>query len=325
MPLNIDMDVKGCFVRWGQKGEKYYYICNNEKEFKKAKKKALAQAYAMGYFSLEEINLKTYTDYPESARNNAKRALAWAEKNGWGSCGTAVGKQRANQLASGEALSRDTIARMASFARHQQNKDVPYTEGCGGLMWDAWGGTAGIEWAQRKLDEIKMSDEFMDFEPVGLSDETKSKRTIVDKIKEEQFELQMIELFSREGSEMPNDIEIIHEEEFSFESEELLLEEENNLLEVKFANEKINGLFVYYKYDVLKDVGPKVIGGTRDFCKTMLKRNRVYTKDEIIKLGKNDYGMSILKYRGGFWNKGEGNILPTCRHTWKRILTRKKI
>ena len=29
-----------------------------------------------------------------------------------------------------------------------------YPEGCGGLMWDAWGGTAGVEWAIRKLKEI---------------------------------------------------------------------------------------------------------------------------------------------------------------------------
>jgi hypothetical protein len=98
--------------------------------------------------------LKSYSDYPEAARNNAKRALKWAEENGWGSCGTDVGKQRANQLANGEAITRETIARMASFKRHQQHKDVPYSEGCGGLMWDAWGGTAGVEWAIRKLEQI---------------------------------------------------------------------------------------------------------------------------------------------------------------------------
>ncbi|CAB4152379.1 hypothetical protein UFOVP617_12 [uncultured Caudovirales phage] len=96
----------------------------------------------------------SYTDYPEAASNNAKRALKWAEKNGWGSCGEATGKARANQLANREAISRDTIARMASFKRHQQHKDVPYSEGCGGLMWDAWGGDAGIEWAIRKLEQI---------------------------------------------------------------------------------------------------------------------------------------------------------------------------
>lgn len=97
---------------------------------------------------------KTYTDYPEAASNNAKRALKWVEANGWGECGTPVGKARARQLANREPLSRDTIARMASFKRHQQHADVPYTEGCGGLMWDAWGGTAGVEWAIRKLNEI---------------------------------------------------------------------------------------------------------------------------------------------------------------------------
>lgn len=96
---------------------------------------------------------ETYNDYPEAASNNAKRALKYKEENG-SDCGTPVGWARANQLANRERLSRDTIARMASFKRHQQYKDVPYDEGCGGIMWDAWGGTAGIEWAIRKLEQI---------------------------------------------------------------------------------------------------------------------------------------------------------------------------
>ena len=97
---------------------------------------------------------ESYTDYPEGAVNNAKRALEYADKNGWGSCGTAVGKARANQLANKEPISRDTIARMTSFKRHQQYKDIPYTKGCGGLMWDSWGGDSGINWAITKLKEI---------------------------------------------------------------------------------------------------------------------------------------------------------------------------
>ncbi len=100
------------------------------------------------------LEFESYNDYPESATNNAKRALEWADENGWGDCGESTGKQRANQLAQREPISRDTIARMASFKRHQQNKDVPYSEGCGGLMWDAWGGTSGVEWAISKLKEI---------------------------------------------------------------------------------------------------------------------------------------------------------------------------
>ena len=103
---------------------------------------------------LSKEELESYTDYPQSATNNAKRALKWVEENGWGSCGEATGKNRANQLAKREPISKDTIARMASFKRHQQHKDVPYSEGCGGLMWDAWGGSAGVNWASRKLKEL---------------------------------------------------------------------------------------------------------------------------------------------------------------------------
>lgn len=105
--------------------------------------------------NLSKVNLESYTDYPESAKNAAQRALDWAEKNGWGDCGTPVGKARANQLAKGEPISEETIARMAAFARHLQYKDVPYSEGCGGLMVDAWGGEAAILWAQRKLEQIR--------------------------------------------------------------------------------------------------------------------------------------------------------------------------
>ena len=103
----------------------------------------------------------SYTDYPEAASNNAQRALDWAEENGWGDCGTDVGKARARQLASKSPISRDVIAKMAAFKRHEQHKDVPYSEGCGGLMWDAWGGDAGIEWAQRKLKEIDKDKRFV--------------------------------------------------------------------------------------------------------------------------------------------------------------------
>ena len=108
---------------------------------------------------IKEIILKTelesYTDYPKQASENAKIALRYAEENGWGSCGTAVGKARANQLANGEPISEDTISRMASFERHRQNSQKELGDGCGRLMWLAWGGDEGIEWAQRKLEQIR--------------------------------------------------------------------------------------------------------------------------------------------------------------------------
>ena len=113
-----------------------------------------SQAIAICYDSFRgSIELESYNDYPKSASNNAKRAIEYKEKNG-SDCGTQVGWTRANQLANNKKITRDTIARMASFKRHQQNKDVPYSEGCGGIMWDAWGGTSGVEWAINKLKQI---------------------------------------------------------------------------------------------------------------------------------------------------------------------------
>lgn len=96
----------------------------------------------------------SYDDYPKAATENAKIALRWADENGWGSCGTPVGKARANQLAKGEPITRSTIARMAAFERHRQNSQKELGDGCGRLMWLAWGGDAGVEWAQRKLKQI---------------------------------------------------------------------------------------------------------------------------------------------------------------------------
>ena len=114
-----------------------------------------SEAIAICYdaFKGTAVELESYNDYPEGAVNNAKRAVEWKEKNG-SNCGTRVGWTRAGQLARREKISRDTISRMASFKRHQQHKDVPYSEGCGGLMFDAWGGSSGINWAISKLKEL---------------------------------------------------------------------------------------------------------------------------------------------------------------------------
>ena len=113
-----------------------------------------------------ELFVDSYNDYPKKASENAQIALDYADKNGWGDCGTPVGKIRANQLAKGENISRDTIARMAAFERHRQNSDSQLGDGCGRLMWLAWGGDEGIEWASRKLKQID-SQRFNKFQVIS--------------------------------------------------------------------------------------------------------------------------------------------------------------
>ena len=76
---------------------------------------------------LEEISIKfkTYNDYPQSATNNAKKVLRWRDEHGDEVKGmTRVGWTRASQLARKQKISRDTIARMASFKRHEKNAEI---------------------------------------------------------------------------------------------------------------------------------------------------------------------------------------------------------
>jgi len=105
----------------------------------------------------------TISDYPESVKNAAKRAVDYAEKNGWGSCGTQVGKTRASQLAKGGPISVDTIKRMYSYlSRHKSDltSSKSYDDGCGKLMYDSWGGEPALKWAEGKIKSLQKEMSF---------------------------------------------------------------------------------------------------------------------------------------------------------------------
>lgn len=101
------------------------------------------------------LKLDSYTDYPKAATINAQKAINWAEKNGWGYCGTPTSKIKAKQLANGEPINEFTISRMAAYARHLHWIDKPLGEGCAKLMLYSFGGKEGIQWAVRKLKQIR--------------------------------------------------------------------------------------------------------------------------------------------------------------------------
>jgi hypothetical protein len=106
-------------------------------------------------------NMESYSDYPDSVKNNAKAVLKWVDENGWGDCGTDVGKQRANQLANGEPISEETIQRMYSYlSRHKVDLESSksYDDGCGKLMYDSWGGLSALSWAESKVNSFGKND-----------------------------------------------------------------------------------------------------------------------------------------------------------------------
>ena len=78
----------------GETKDEYLQRCMSDSEMQKYSQD---QRYLLCNVYWKEVKLESYTDYPQAATENAKIALRWAEKNGWGECGTAVGKQRANQ------------------------------------------------------------------------------------------------------------------------------------------------------------------------------------------------------------------------------------
>lgn len=101
-----------------------------------------------------------WSDYPEGAKNNAKKALKHREDNGT-DCGTPVGWQRANQLSSGEAISDDVLVRTYSFLSRAKTydqgrfTDEDGKEICGSIMYAAWGGDPMLNWAKRTIEKMK--------------------------------------------------------------------------------------------------------------------------------------------------------------------------
>lgn len=125
-----------------------------------------------GKYSIKSLKVKAdipekYSDIdfrpPQTARDNAQMALdAREDTDNPNDCGTRAGWARANQLASGEELSPDIVKRMSQFARHEDNSEMDDEEGradCGWMMWKAWGGDEGIEWAERTVDRMEEADQ----------------------------------------------------------------------------------------------------------------------------------------------------------------------
>jgi len=100
-----------------------------------------------------------YKTYPQSASNAAKKALKHKEDNG-SKCGTSVGWNRARQLANRAALSEDEVIRTYSFLSrakvYDQGKyfDENENEICGSIMYDAWGGSTMLPWAEKTANKI---------------------------------------------------------------------------------------------------------------------------------------------------------------------------
>ena len=103
----------------------------------------------------EDYDLESYSDYPDSVRNNAKRGIDLNEKVD-NKCATQVGKIRAQQLAQGKPVTEETIKRMFSYlSRAEVYYEKGDTESCGYISYLLWGGKSAKSWAESKLKSIE--------------------------------------------------------------------------------------------------------------------------------------------------------------------------
>ena len=236
----------------------------------------------------ENYDFESYTDYPQSATNAAKRALEWRDSHPDQDCGTRVGWTRANQLANRRAISEETIARMASFARHLQHEDVPYSEGCGGLMVDAWGGRAGIEWASNKLEDIReslSSDNYFDNLPSNIQEK-------------------LLERLSEIGYTHKD----IEEDYYIYD------EPQKFALPTRSSADPDGPTQTSGKYKILYQYSGPRDSKNRDFCRRLLDLNLLFRKEDIDKMtlqgdNSSQFGFyDIFAYKGSFG----------CRHRWNK-------
>lgn len=98
----------------------------------------------------------------EEAVNNAEDALRMREEHPdtAGECGgpDGTGWLRAQQIVD-DRLGPVSVKKMSQYRRHEDNAPVdddkePH-EDCGHVMWKAWGGDAGVSWAESLVDEME--------------------------------------------------------------------------------------------------------------------------------------------------------------------------
>jgi len=95
----------------------------------------------------------------------------------------------------------------------------------------------------------------------------------------------------------------------------------------KLGNDVLEGLDVeieqfevLYSYEVRAGLGAEVIAGSRDFCRELIRQDRMYSREEINTISAR-IGRDVWTKRGGFYhNPDTGRTTAWCRHEWQQHL-----
>lgn len=86
------------------------------------------------------------------------------------------------------------------------------------------------------------------------------------------------------------------------------------------ALNQVEDIEIMYEYRLRPDA-PELKGESREFCKTLIGLNRLYTRDDINRISGAE-GYNVFAYRGGWYhNPDSGKNEPGCRHAWHQVIT----
>ncbi len=97
---------------------------------------------------------ESYSDYPMSVRNNAKKGLELNKKLN-NKCFSEVNKIRAKRLSKGDPISLATIKRMNKYlTRAEEEFNLDEKNSCKTVNYLLWGGLAAKKWSASKLKKL---------------------------------------------------------------------------------------------------------------------------------------------------------------------------
>lgn len=298
---------------------------------------------------------ETFADYGEGVRNNAKRGIELNEKNG-NKCATQTGKVRAQQLAGGDGVSLETIKRMHSYLSRAETyyDNADSTSDCGHISYLLWGGKAALGWSRNKLRELGELDEMEAFETVAMQFGVDADSYEVLRSKPIRFEADnsvMAEFMEVEPQNKELDKKVLAEIkrtkkvdadqiarklnlplEKVAERIEYLISKKRITIENRIAriadtpdSDADRAFEIRYRYDLRPDItGEKVIDTTRDFCRTLIKLNKLYTRKDIDDMT-TIMGFSVWERRGGWYTNPNTDVArPSCRHIWQQQVVVRK-
>lgn len=251
----------------------------------------------------KEVMQDSYPPTDEMARE-AELGLKWREEYGRG--GTEVGVARARDISNKRNLSFDTVQRMNSyFSRHEVDKQATgWNNGeegfptAGRVAWQLWGGDPGQAWAARIVERVKREEQTVPENLDQLADELIALG--------QQQDPDWIEIDSY-------DVDYTEEDQIKFQLASTGSARPNA---ESSQDKRINGVLYITRYRYKGEIRDN----TREFCRKMLRADKLYRKEDIMQMGKQAVNpgwgprgaqtYSIWLYKGG------GN----CHHAWQKVV-----